>query len=159
MSKLLPLLIALVGLAAGTGAGIMLRPAPEAAAGEGMEAGQGAAPEKHAKAPEDVEFVKLNNQFVVPVVESGRVSALVVLALSLEVALGERANVYQLEPKLRDAFLQVLFDHANSGGFRGAFTTNTNMSALRMALTEMAQKVIGPTVSDVLIIDLVRQDT
>ena len=37
-----------------------------------MEADHGAAPEKHEKAPEDVEFVKLNNQFVVPVVESGR---------------------------------------------------------------------------------------
>ena len=68
------------------------------------------------------EYVKLNNQFVVPVVEDGRVAAMVVLSLSLEVEAGNTEAVYQREPKLRDAFLQVLFDHANVGGFCGSFT-------------------------------------
>ncbi len=63
-----------------------------------------------------------------------------------------------MEPKLRDVFLRVLFDHANAGGFSGSFTKTTRMNTLRMGLLEAAQKALGPVVSDVLIVDVVRQD-
>ena len=48
-----------------------------------------------------------------------------------------------MEPKLRDVFLQVLFDHANMGGFRGAFTRSDVLEPLRTALREAAQKHLG----------------
>ena len=83
---------------------------------------------------------------------------MVILALSLEVSVGGTEQVYLLEPKLRDVFLQVLFDHANSGGFSGEFTDSTNMVILRDALREAARKTLGKMVSDVLIIDIARQD-
>ncbi|MHC0051970.1 flagellar basal body-associated FliL family protein [Actibacterium sp. D379-3] len=159
MAKLLPLFLALIGLAIGAGAGFMLRPDPAPAPADGHDSAEPA----HAMVEDTVdaaaEFVKLNNQFVVPVMEHERVGALVVLSLSLEVAQGERAAVYQMEPKLRDAFLSVMFDHANAGGFKGVFTASTNMTALRLALLEAAQKIMGPIVRDVLITDLVRQDS
>lgn len=104
------------------------------------------------------DFVKLNNQFIVPVVASGRVEALVILTLSLETAPGAREQIYGLEPKLRDAFLQVLFDHSNMGGFQGAFTRSNNLDILRGALLEVAQRQIGPDVHSVLIVDIARQD-
>ena len=104
------------------------------------------------------EYVKLNNQFVVPVVKGPKVAALVVLSLSIEVTAGNKEAVFGLEPKLRDSFLQVLFDHANAGGFDGAFTAGEKMSDLRRSLTEAAIGVLGPVVSDVLVIDIVRQD-
>ena len=104
------------------------------------------------------EYVKLNNQFIVPVVQKGTVQSLVILSISLEVALGESEKVFQLEPKLRDSFLQVMFDHANSGGFDGAYTNSNTMEVLRTALFETARGILGKTVSDVLIIDIVRQD-
>ena len=78
--------------------------------------------------------------------------------MNLEVAVGGRELVYQREPKLRDAFLQVLFDHANAGGFDGVFTSGRNMALLRDALKETAQKTLGETLNDVLIVDFVRQD-
>lgn len=166
MSKLLPVLLALIGLGAGAGAGYALKPAPEHGeevhppkAEDGHGTADSHAAPKHEETDPSVEFVKLNNQFVVPVVEDSRVAALVVLSVSLEVALGERANVYQMEPKIRDVFLRVLFDHANVGGFNGTFTATTNMTALRLALLESARRVMGPVVRDVLIIDIVRQDT
>ena len=104
------------------------------------------------------EYVKIANQFVVPVVERETLSSLVVISLSLEVkkGLGERIHTY--EPKLRDAFLQVLFDHANMGGFRGAFTRSDVLDPLRTALREAAQRDIGKGVYDVLIIEISRQD-
>ncbi|SIS65443.1 flagellar basal body-associated FliL family protein [Phaeovulum vinaykumarii] len=164
MRKLIPIILAVIGLGAGIGAGLMLRPPPkEEAALE--PCGPAEQPAEHAEEtpPEETEpqfeYVKLNNQFIVPVVEGGGINSLVILSLSLEVKPGATEQVFRMEPKLRDSFLQVLFNHANSGGFRGAFTESENMSVLRRALLETAQKLMGNTVSDVLIPDIVRQDT
>ena len=155
MGKILPLLLALLGLGAGAGAGLMLRPAPDPA-----EAHAEAPPEKTELPPEQQpDYVKLNNQFIVPVVKNGRVGALVILSLTLEVKAGMTQQVYQMEPKLRDGFLQVLFDHANAGGFDGAFTEANNMTVLRGALLEVARKALGSSLIDVLIVDIVRQDS
>ncbi len=150
MRKLLPLLLILIGIGAGAGAGFALRPPPKT---DGAEA-----PAPVAAPAKPSEFVRINNQFIVPVVEGGRVAALIVLALSLEVDEGTSEGFYAREPKLRDAFLQVLFDHANAGGFRGNFTESTAMVSLRQALRETARQVVGPTVQDVLITDFARQD-
>ena len=84
---------------------------------------------------------------------------MVILAISLEVAHGSADPVYAREPKLRDAFLQVLFDHANAGGFSGDFTDSSNLTFLRKALLETAQSILGDSVSDILISDLARQDS
>lgn len=105
------------------------------------------------------DYVKLNNQFVVPVVEGGQVASLVILALSLEATQGASEQIYARESKLRDAFLQVLFDHANAGGFRGSFTDGSNLVMLREALLEVAQRTLGDLVTDVLIVDIMRQDS
>ena len=169
--KLIPVLLGLIGLGIGLGAGIFLRPTSPAplsqdVAVEGEGASAEAAKAEHADAlPKDdtaeggPEYVKLTNQFVIPVVEQGRVVSMVILALTLEVGAGTTEAIYAREPKLRDAFLQVLFDHANSGGFNGAFTDGANLVLLRKALIEAAQTAIGPNVSDVLISDIARQDS
>ncbi|MEY4984807.1 MAG: hypothetical protein RIR62_3073 [Pseudomonadota bacterium] len=154
IARLLPLLLMLAGLGAGVGAGLFLRPDPPAG-----EAADDAA-EDTAEDPEiPPEFVKLNNQFVVPVVEGGRVAAMVILSLSLEVETGTTPEVFRLEPKLRDVLLQVLFDHANAGGFRGSFTDTANLVLLRRAMAEAAGGVLGDALKDVLITDIVRQDS
>lgn len=166
MRKLLPVLLAVIGLLAGGGAGYFLRPAAEEAApnpcGDVQTAeAEGEAAHDEGEAEGDAalkEYVKLNNQFIVPVVKKGVVEALVILSVSLEVTTGASQEVYAVEPKLRDNFLQVLFDHANAGGFDGAFTASNNMDVLRQALLEVAQQSLGKKVSDVLIVDIVRQD-
>ncbi len=150
MRKLLPLLLACLGLGAGLGAGYALRPPAE---GDMKET------EKSADLTTPRDYVKLSNQFVVPVLEGGRVTALVILSVTLEVTTGNGEAIYTREPKLRDAFLQVMFDHANAGGFRGTFTDGSNMVFLRQALREAAQRVTGEMVTDVLIVDIVRQDS
>ena len=157
IKKILPLVLLLVGAGAGVGAGVFLRPPPEMIA-DGEEA---KVEVKKADAePEltDREYVKMNNQFVVPVVKGADVQALVVMSLSLEVPAGQKDAIYAREPKLRDSFLQVLFDHANIGGFDGAFTNANNLAVLRSALREVAQKDMGDQISDVLIIEIARQD-
>ena len=83
---------------------------------------------------------------------------MVILALSLEVKKGAAEKIYSREPKVRDALLQVLFDHANAGGFEGAFTDGANLVFLRTALLEAAKSTLGDDVTDVLISDIARQD-
>lgn len=142
--------------AAGHGAKAAAKGGHAPAAGHGAEAKGGS----HGAAgdPEGRDFVKLNNQFIVPVLDHGRVTSMVIMSLTLEVSAGGRDKVFALEPKLRDVFLRVMFDHANAGGFDGNFTSGSNMVVLRDALKEVAFKTLGETLLDVLIIDMVRQD-
>ena len=159
LKLLLPLVLGSVGIAGGLGAGYVMRPDPS----ETVEINPCGDVETAHEAPAEVdppvaEFVKLNNQFVVPVVSADRIDSLVVLALSIEVEAGQSTVVYETEPKLRDAFLQVLFDHANMGGFAGEFTSTRNMDVLRGALTEVAQSIVGTAAKGILITDIGRQD-
>ncbi|WP_147111868.1 flagellar basal body-associated FliL family protein [Tateyamaria sp. syn59] len=159
MKKLLPLIFLLVGTGAGVGAGIFLRPEPEPIAEMDAEmAAETVEKSDDATDISDREYMKMNNQFVVPVVSGDSVEALVVMSLSLEVLAGQKDAIYSKEPKLRDSFLQVLFDHANVGGFDGAFTNANNLAVLRGALREVAQKDMGEQITDVLIVEIARQD-
>jgi hypothetical protein len=170
IKKLLPVILLLIGSGAGVGAGIFLRPEPEEVPVEEATAEEAAEEkteekedEKEEYGPDNprpaMEYVKLSNQFVVPVVKDNIVVALVVLSLSLEVPEGSKETAFRREPKLRDSFLQVLFDHANVGGFDGAFTEASNLSVLRTALREVGQKDLGADiVNDVLIMEIARQD-
>lgn len=162
IKKLLPLILLLVGSGAGVGAGIFLRPTPEPEAIEAEDTEVKKATIEAAiieeETPTDREYVKMNNQFVVPVVNQSQVQALVVLSLSIEVPAGQKDAIYAKEPKLRDSFLQVLFDHANIGGFDGAFTNANNLAVLRNALREVGQRDMGDNITDVLIVEIARQD-
>lgn len=177
MGKILPLLMALVGTGAGVGAGLVLKPEGSdvktevAASEEEIKSKDKSDPdEKHenkAKASDkgektdkdaELEYVKLNNQFLVPVVVDELIDSLVVMNLSVEIKAGQGEVIYSREPKLRDALLQVLFDHANIGGFQGEFTNAKNLDALRRALTEVAQSIAGDSVNGILITDIARQD-
>ncbi|KAA8604338.1 flagellar basal body-associated protein FliL [Salipiger aestuarii] len=159
MKKLLPILLALIGTGAGIGAGIFLAPSGDAAAPAGEHAATPSqAADDHGDAAGPI-YVKMNNQFVIPIVAKDRVQSLVVLSLSLEIMGAGQEIVYNQEPKLRDVFLRVLFDHANIGGFEGNFTESTRMEILRRSLHEAARNVLGPMVGDVLITEIARQDS
>lgn len=105
-----------------------------------------------------MDYVKLNKQFIVPVVDEERVTALMVVSLAVEVDEGASTAVFTYEPKLRDEFLKVLFLHAQSGGFSGAFTDASAMGDLRGSLAVAAREVLGARVRAVLLTNVVRQD-
>lgn len=182
---LIPLTLLILGMGAGIGAGIALKTpksadhAPSSSTEDHRE-NTSAAADFEGQAPSadtrssvkstntdpkpthsnpEPEYVKLNSQFIVPVLEGGRVASLVVLSLSLEVMPPNGELVLSREPKIRAAFLQELFDHANNGGFRGSFTEAGNLVHLRKALKEQAVTIMGQIVTDVLITDIARQDS
>lgn len=161
MRKLLPIILLVLGVGGGMGAGLLLRPQSDTAKLPACEPVEKADMHDAGDGHSDTalpEYVKLNNQFVIPVVDRDRVASMIVLSLSIEARAGAREGIFAREPKLRDVFLQVLFDHANVGGFRGTFTTNGNMTSLRNALLDAAKGVMGDEVTDILITDIARQD-
>lgn len=172
---LIPIFLLFVGVGGGVGAGIMLGPSAgtdddtpaEAEADVGSDSAEeppamgqdiAASSTPAENGARGVEFFNMTNQFVVPLVKDGQVNGIIVVAISLEVVEGTIADVHLREPKLRDRFLQVLFNHANNGGFEGNFTDFRYIKSLKEELLRNAQVVAGRDVKDVLILDLVRQD-
>lgn len=178
MKLLLPVLLAVIGLVGGAAAGWFLKPAPppepevcrEASGAElppedcpAPEAGAEEAlgeptPETQGDPKDKSEFVKLERQFIVPVMADQKVAAMAVVGLSVEVAPGHVEDVLSREPRVRDALLRVLFDHAYSGGFNGDFTAEYVLRDLRRNLLAATRKVAGPNVRDVLVEEIMRQD-
>jgi len=118
MKLILPILLMLIGIGGGVGAGLALMPEPEID-DVAMENPCGDMPHDMEMTYEakidpipldEREYARMNNQFVVPVVTNERVTALMVMSLSIEVATGGQEAVFSHEPRLRDAFLQVMFD-------------------------------------------------
>lgn len=157
MAKLFPIILLLLGIVVGGGAGHFLKPAEEVCSEPACEEEAKETESEDPAAPEAT-YVAMKNQFVVPVIEDGRVKSMIVLSLSLETNAEDNEIIYSKEPKLRDVFLRTLFDHAHIGGFDGAFTESGRLSILRIALLEVAQSVIGEEISDILITDIVRQE-
>ena len=159
MARVLPALIGAVGLLAGLGVGAAMK-LPDASSTRDADSGMTltAGPGPGQDASTDREAVALDNQFIVPVVVDGRIESLVILTLSIEVAAGGRRVVQSRGPRLRAALLQVLFDHANAGGFSGNFTEPGRLRDLRQALGEAARKVLDGRQAEVLVLDMLRQD-
>jgi hypothetical protein len=172
MKRLLPVLIALLGLGAGLGAGLMLKPPAEVA--EAAVCGEGAADceavaaadpfrATHAEvvlSEEEITYVPLARPVVVPVFDGEKVVAMVVVSLSVETSIEGAHVIEAVQPRLRDGLLKALFRHANSGGFDGSFTSGQKMDDLRLALLQAAREVMAEApVGGVLITEIARQET
>jgi hypothetical protein len=155
MRFLLPVLLALAGLGAGLGAGLILRPPAGAAA----PAEAAAVPDAPPRGPGETTVLRLPNPFLVPLIGEGRVRAMVVVGIALELLPGHAIDLQRDEPRLRALFLQILFDYANLGGFDGVFTAGEQLLTLRRTLREAARAAFGAQVHDVLVVDLLRQET
>jgi len=166
MNKLLPLLLVVAGIAGGGAAGMMLKSGPDAGAqavpkAEGAPSGSTAAPgAAGAGALSDSarDYVEIGRQMIVPVVEGDETRALMMFELAIDVPLEMRDIVFLHEPRLRDAFLRVLFEMSHTGAFLDTFTDDLIVEELRRKLLAAAQKLLGPEVSDVLILDIMRQE-
>lgn len=168
----LPLLLLAGALLGGAAAGDLLRRPASAGAADGGAA-SAAGDEAHAAAapapvPEpdgggahgggDLAYLKFPQQFFVPIVRSGTLQAVMILALSLEMPADAEEAVVRQEHRLRDALLRSLLIHANSGGFDGNFTAEARLELLRETLLATARKVAGPEIGAVLIGDIARQE-
>lgn len=159
MKFILPLIIIILGAAGGGAAGYFLQPEPQDAdhacvCEDAIDAGAHGEDEPM----EEFEYVNIEKQFVVPLIEDETLTGMALMSLSLEIAPGTREEVYAREPKLRDEFLRVLFAYASIGGFNGNYLEANDLKIVRSDLTQVAQNILGPIVNEVLIVDMIRQD-
>ena len=105
-----------------------------------------------------ISYLKFKRQFVVPVVDAGKVESLVILNLNLELNSDAPEDIYNYEPKFRDAFMKVLMRLSSSGRFGFDITSPENYEMVRESLLEASHNVLEYGVEDVLILDLSRQD-
>ncbi|MCK0151405.1 flagellar basal body-associated FliL family protein [Marivita sp. S6314] len=158
MKKILFPVIALVlGLAGGTGAAIFLQPAQGDTAHAGTDNPPPVSSETDAE-DADLEIVKLPKQFVVPVILRNRVRAVVILTVALEVPSASADDVRTAEPKLRDTFLDELFELAALDGFKDELVSKETLGLVRTTLTQRARSVLRDDQVSVLVTDMARQD-
>lgn len=169
MQKIFALVIVLFGVGGGLALGVALRPGgagpgPEdamagpasAEAGEDYGAGEGAGDDGVAGADRD--YVKIGRQIIIPVVKDGETQALMLFDLALDVPSSMTERTYAAEPRLRDAFLRELFEMSYTGAFSGTYTDERVIEELRGKLRAAARRLLGDSVAEVLILDIMRQE-
>lgn len=162
MKKLLPLVSLILGLGGGAGAAFVLAPPENQQAtdetSEAAETTETTTDPSEPVAAQDMEIVKLPNQYVVPVMVNKRVLAMVILTIALEVENGTGDYIRSIEPKIRDTFLEELFGLAALGVFEDEIISRKSMSLVRTALTERAKDLLEMEGTKVFITDMARQD-
>ena len=156
MKKILTIVLILAAAIGGGFGGMALKPQnEEMEAGEASEAAE--VPPKPAAGPTDHEYVKFSRQFILPIVESAKVKSLIVADIQLEVVSGASSYAFARAPKLRSAFLEVLYRHAHTGSLKNSHLSDRTLTELRGDLLKSAREILGDQVHDVLITDLLRQ--
>jgi hypothetical protein len=146
MKRSLAVIGVVLGLAVGGGAGSYWYMAPAGDAAASLLRS-----EHHA-------FIDMERKFVVPLVRGNRVRSLVVVDLRLEVRSAAETRAQELKPKIRDLFLDTLYEMAVAGAFDGDLYSNNVQGEMRTRLLEDAMQVLQDDATGILIGELLRQD-
>ena len=168
MKPVLAIILVLAGTAGGAGLGAWLRPGEVAPPGPpvrdpanptgGRTGADASGPVDPAGESARLDYVRLDRQMVIPVVEGGRTRALMLFEIGLAMRPGARERVFALEPRLRDAFLRDFFEMSYTGAFLTTYTDDRVVSELRAKLLDSARSYLGEDVSEVLLLDMIRQE-
>ncbi|MCI5043994.1 MAG: hypothetical protein MRY72_04795 [Aquisalinus sp.] len=171
IKKVVPVVLMLVFVVGGIFAADMLRPSPVATAHADDKYEKDGGKDDHGKDGHDDDhgdkydakptagnyYFDFSRQFVVPVMESGRVKSLVILDLNLEMDQSEADGMFSMEPKFRDALMRELLALSNEGYFSGQLTDPERYDDIQKALLRAARTVKDEIIS-VLILDIARQE-
>ena len=106
----------------------------------------------------EFEVVEFKKPFIVPVIVNGQLQSLISLSLGVEVEPEYSLVLEHMKPKMRDLFLQIMFQHANAGAFSGVYTETERLAALRKNLLQIIEANIEFGVRDLFITDVARQE-
>jgi flagellar basal body-associated protein FliL len=119
---------------------------------------------KHGKDGKDgdaapaVIYYKFTREFVVPIIRDGRVSSLVILNLNLEADASIERELFDMEPKLRDNIMTTLITLSNDGTTFESMTSVKNYESIRSLVLQNLGSVVKEGITNVLIVDLAKQD-
>jgi len=175
MKLVITSIVAIIFIAAGSFAGVMLKPATEVSAaaaftGEAAgaeKAGDYAGDKKAAKKGDkydkgassgDSAYYKFSREFVVPIMRGGQVKSLVILHISLETDPETSDNLFTEEPKLRDNIMTTLIELSNDGRTLEELTNVNNYETIRSMILMNLNDAISDGIKNVLIVDVAKQD-
>ncbi len=107
---------------------------------------------------DEISYLKFKRQFVVPVMTHGKIDALVIMNLNLELNENAPENAYSLEPKLRDAITRELLALSNAGVFGENLTSSESYETVRSTLLSACEAILPKGIKDILILDIARQE-
>lgn len=176
MKLVITSIVAVIFIAAGSFAGVMLKPATEVSAspvsgeegGEyGADKGGDYAGDKKAKKGDkydkpassgDSAYYKFSREFVVPIMRGGQVKSLVILHISLETDTETSDSLFTEEPKLRDNIMTTLIELSNDGRTLEELTNVNNYETIRSMILMNLNDAISDGIKNVLIVDVAKQD-
>lgn len=173
MKLIITSIVAIIFVALGSFAGVMLKPAVEVSAAPssaeaGKEEGDYPKEKKDAKkkggdydkgsSSGDSAYYKFSREFVVPIMRDGQVKSLVILHISLETDSSTSDALFSEEPKLRDNIMTTLIGLSNDGRTLEDLTDINNYETMRSLILMNLKDAIAPGIKNVLIVDVAKQD-
>jgi len=174
MKLVITSVVAVIFVALGSLAGVILKPAAPAAAAVATDAASAGdyagakkddyGADKKAKKPEksassgDSAYYKFSREFVVPIMRGGQVKSLVILHISLETDTSTADSLFTEEPKLRDNIMTTLIELSNDGRTLEEPTNVNNYETIRAMILMNLNDAISDGIKNVLIVDVAKQD-
>lgn len=103
-------------------------------------------------------YMKFKRQFVIPVMKENKIKSLVIMNFNIELNDAAPPNSFNLEPKLRDAFMRSLLNLSNEGVFDDDLTSPETFDYIRENLVGAARGILSQGVENVLILDVAKRD-
>ena len=180
MKLILTSVVAIIFIALGSFAGVMLKtPSSAAAAGadkaaaeddyadkkdadkkDGDKKKDAKKGDKYAKSggSGSTEYYKFSREFVVPVMRNDQVKSLVILHINLEADSSTVDDLFSEEPKLRDNIMTTLIGLSNDGRTLEEPTQIDNYEMIRSMVLMNLKDSVTDGIKNVLIVDMAKQD-
>jgi hypothetical protein len=107
----------------------------------------------------EISYLKFKRQFVIPVMDHKKIEGLVIMNFNLELNDQAPSDSFNMEPKLRDAFMRDLLELSNQGLFSEELTSPKTFEIVRETLLGSSRRIIEQGVENVLILDIARRDS
>ncbi len=167
MKLILTSIVAIIFVALGSFAAVVLKPPVEVAASPAGEYAEGDAKPEKKKAESKAEkpsssgdsaYYKFSREFVVPIMRGGQVKSLVILHISLETDEQTSDDLFSEEPKLRDNIMTTLIELSNDGRTLEELTNVSNYETMRSMVLMNLQTSVSDGIKNVLIVDVAKQE-
>lgn len=180
MKLILTSVVAIIFIALGSFAGVMLKaPSSAAAAGADKAAAEGDYADKKDAGKKDgdkkkdakkddkyaksggsgsTEYYKFSREFVVPVMRNDQVKSLVIIHINLETDSATSDALFSEEPKLRDNIMTTLIGLSNDGRTLEEPTQIDNYEMIRSMVLMNLKDGVSDGIKNVLIVDMAKQD-
>lgn len=179
MKLIITSVVAVIFIAVGSFAGVMLKAPSSASATVSDEHEEDSHGDDHAKKDDhgdhkadhkkddkhtkssgygDTAYFKFSREFVVPIMRDDQVKSLVILHVTLETDPSTADDLFSEEPKLRDNIMTTLIGLSNDGRTLEEPTNINNYETIRAMMLMNLRDSISDGIQNVLIVDMAKQN-